>query len=310
MASGQCLPGADLFFCQACPDSTKKFNMCELEDRALQRDGRTRMVKLNVVDDSERAYIRARLQEYRKSHGIGVPRLQERMSYALDRIDQQYVDFKSLQRFLREEVRTDDEKVIRYRKFLNLIAPTAFEDEIAKLINGKMVLPTGVTVEREGREDTIPLDEFTGRRDIKAYEGRYSVLVPPYGLDDMDADSEATTAPAHWVLFPSADDLFLRIVSLVAVEEKSDELGDQQYEPRSAGGLIMRFGLSELLMIDIGHSAGKFALFQDMSREHGQSTLILEGPVLSTITPWENEKPVQTVRLTRIAGPDFAPSEQ
>lgn len=267
------------------------------------------MVKLNVVDDSERAYIRARLQEYRKSHGIGVPRLQERMSYALDRIDQQYVDFKSLQRFLRDEVRTDDEKVIRYRKFLSLVAPTGFEDEIAKLIDGKMVLPTGVTVEREGREDTIPLDEFTGRRDINAYEGRYSVSVAPYGSEVFNIESEATVAPAHWVLFPSADGHFLRIVSLASIDGKNGAPGEPQYEPRSISGMIMRFGLSELLMVDIGYSAGHFALFRDMSEEHGKGALMLEGPVLSTTTPWENEKPVQTVRLTRIAGPDFIPKE-
>lgn len=268
------------------------------------------MAKLNVVDDDERAYIRTRLQEYQKSHGIGAPRLHERMSYALDRIDQQYVDLRSLQRFIRDDGRTDDEKVIRYRKFLNLEAPPGFEYEIAKLINGKMVLPTSVAVERDGAQVTIPLDEFTGRRDIKAYEGRYSVSIAPYGSDDFDTESEVTTAPAHWVLFPSTDGLFLRIVSMVAVEVKDGEPGEQQYEPRSAGGLVMRFGLSELLMINIGYSAGMFALFRDVSKEHGGHSLILEGPVLSTITPWKNEKPVQTVRLTRIAGPDFTPSEQ
>lgn len=271
--------------------------------------GERKLVKLNVVDDSERAYIRARLQEYRKSHGIGVPRLQERMSYALDRIDQQYVDFKSLQRFLREEVRTDDEKVIRYRKFLSLVAPTGFEDEIVKLINGKMVLPTAVTVEREGRENTIPLDEFTGRQDINAYEGRYSVSVAPYGSEAFNGENEATVAPAHWILFPSADGHSLRIVSLAAVEAKDGAHGEPQYEARSSSGLIMRFGLSELLMIDIGHSAGQFALLRDMSKEHGESALILEGPVLSTIVPWEGEKPVQTLHLIKIAGPDYGLEE-
>lgn len=268
------------------------------------------MAKLNVVDDDERAYIRTRLQEYQKSHRIGAPRLQLRMSYVLDKIDQHYVDLRSLQRFIRDEGRTDDEKVIRYRKFLNLDAPSGFEDEIAKLIKGKMVFPTSVVVETAGTEDTIPLDEFTGRRDINAYEGRYSVSVAPYGSDKFEVDRDAIAESAHWVLFPSTDGLFLKIISLVAVEGENDESGEQQYEPRSIGGLVMKFGLAELLMIDIGFSGGKFALFKDVSKERGGHSLILEGPALSTIIPWENQKPVQTVRLTKIAGPDFTGSEQ
>jgi len=86
--------------------------------------------KIMVYDEEERERIRRALKQYKHDHGIGVPRLRELMKNALDLSEWQYLDISSLQRFIRNDVRTDDEKVHRYRKFLEIVSPPPAEEEL------------------------------------------------------------------------------------------------------------------------------------------------------------------------------------
>ncbi len=95
------------------------------------------MPELPVVDEQGRKRIRTALKRYQDEHGkIGVPELQQRMIYVLDGTDRQYLDLSSLQRFMRGKGRTTDEKVRRYRKFLERVAPPTGEDVLGQALAG------------------------------------------------------------------------------------------------------------------------------------------------------------------------------
>src|SRR6056297_1203723 len=154
------------------------------------------MAKLPVVEKSERDEIRAQLRTYMDRHQIGAPRLFERMSFTLERIDQSYIDLRSIQRFLRDEVRTDDEKVIRYRRFLAIAAPEivapsgtvdvpSLADIFADVVKKRTVQPVAVT-SVDDPERQIPFSELTNRKSLTDYEGRFVVSERPFGTDPTE----------------------------------------------------------------------------------------------------------------------------
>ena len=271
------------------------------------------MAKLPVIDNAEREDIRARLKRYMEQHGIGAPRLFERMDYALDGIDKHYVDLRSLQRFLRNEVRTDDEKVIRYRRFLALVAPDitahgagsgepSFEDIFAETVRKRTILPTAVS-SADDPDRLVPMAELTGRKPLEAYEGRYAVTERSYSTEPV---SDAA-ANVHWLLMPRPDGKSLQIFTLVreCIEGFTAPSPDEAiFKPVSANALMVPFGTGELLVMNLLiYGGGNFTLLRDISSTQTDGTLILEGASLAAQSPWEPYEPVTTLRLVRLAGP-------
>lgn len=269
------------------------------------------MAKLPVVDKRERDEIRAHLKTYMDRHKIGAPRLQERMSFTLEGIDQPYIDRRSIQRFLRDEVRTEDEKVIRYRRFLTIAAPEIIAPQAATEIHSlanvfsdvvkkRTVLP--VAVESEDEPDRfVPLAELTGRKALADYEGRYVVGERPYGSDL----AEDSPVGMHWVLLPDPEGEFLRVFILAEMRAEGMDApppGEEIYEPIPADAFMIPFGMADLLVVNVPplSGGGSFSLLRDMSASLSPETVALEGTRLATVAPWLPSEPVNTIRLVRI----------
>lgn len=269
------------------------------------------MAKLPVVEKSERDEIRAQLRTYMDRHRIGAPRLFERMSFTLERIDQSYIDLRSIQRFLRDEVRTDDEKVIRYRRFLAIAAPeivapsgtadvSALADVFADVVKKRTVQPVAVT-SADDPERQIPLSELTSRKSLTDYEGRFVVSERPFGTDP----TEGSPADMHWVLLPDPDGKFLRIFMLAEMRVEgvaAPPPGEELYEPVSADAFMIPFGMDELLIVDVPplSGGGSFSVLKDISAAQSPEAMVLEGARLATVAPWSPSEPVSTIRLVRI----------
>ncbi|KZX94255.1 MULTISPECIES: hypothetical protein [unclassified Sulfitobacter] len=269
------------------------------------------MAKLPVVEKSERDEIRAQLRTYMDRHQIGAPRLFERMSFTLERIDQSYIDLRSIQRFLRDEVRTDDEKVIRYRRFLAIAAPEivapsgtadvpSLADVFADVVKKRTVQPVAVTsVDDPDRQ--IPFSELTNRKSLADYEGRFVVSERVFGTDL----AEDAPAGMHWVLLPEPDGKFLKIFMLAEMRVEgvaAPPPGEELYEPVSADAFMIPFGMDELLVVDVPplSGGGSFSVLKDVSAAQSSKMMVLEGARLATVAPWSSSAPVSTIRLVRI----------
>lgn len=269
------------------------------------------MAKLPVVDKSERDEIRAQLRTYMDRHQIGAPRLFERMSFTLERIDQPYIDLRSIQRFLRDEVRTDDEKVIRYRRFLTIAAPEivappadsdvpSLADVFADVVKKRRVQPVAVT-SADDPDRQIPFSELTSRKPLADYEGRFVVNERPFGTDL----AEETPAGMHWVLLPDPDGKFLRIFMLAEMRVEgvaAPPPGEEVFEPVPADAFMIPFGMDELLVVNVPpfSGGGSFSVLKDISAAQPPETMVLEGARLATVAPWSPAEPVSTIRLVRI----------
>lgn len=244
-------------------------------------------------------------------HQIGAPRLFERMSFTLERIDQSYIDLRSIQRFLRNEVRTDDEKVIRYRRFLSIAAPEivapsgtadvpSLADVFADVVKKRTVQPVAVT-SADDPDRQIPFSELTNCKSLTDYEGRFVVSERPFGTDL----AEEAPADMHWVLLPDPDGKFLKIFMLAEMRVEgvaAPPPGEELYEPVSADAFMIPFGMDELLVVDVPplSGGGSFSVLKDVSAAQSSEMLVLEGARLATVAPWSSSAPVSTIRLVRI----------
>lgn len=266
------------------------------------------MAKLPVVPDYEREAIRGQLQAYKDRHRIGVPRLQERMEYALDPVDKRYVDRRSLQRFLTGEGRTDDEKVLRYRKFLRIERDPNPLDAIVESLfkhNDEFLKPFGRT----------DADPWTGHRlAISAYEGRYAHTRRPYGTEHKTSNDNYHTC-LYYVFLPSECGRYLKfypVYSFNPLNDPSDGLESRLQSKDEADGLIkgllMALSPYDFLMID--WTGTEFAMLRNISTAEGRP-IILEGPQIVPIEDGTlSDDPVRMLRLERIAGPETEPPEE
>lgn len=269
------------------------------------------MPKLPVVDKSERDEIRRQLRTYMDRHQIGAPRLFERMSFTLERIDQPYIDLRSIQRFMRDEVRTDDEKVIRYRRFLSIAAPEivatpaesdmpSLADVFADVVKKRTVQPVAVT-SADDPDRQIPASELTSRKSLTDYEGRFVVTERPFGTDL----AEDAPAGMHWVLLPDPDGKFLRIFMLVEMRAEgvaAPPPGEEILEPVPANAFMIPFGMDELLVVNVPpfSGGGSFSILRDISAAQSSEMMVVEGARLATVAPWSSSAPVSTIRLVRL----------
>lgn len=269
------------------------------------------MPKLPVVDKSERDEIRRQLRIYMDRHQIGAPRLFERMSFTLERIDQPYIDLRSIQRFMRDEVRTDDEKVIRYRRFLSIAAPEivappadadvpSLADVFADVVKKRTVQPVAVT-SADDPDRQIPVSELTSRKSLADYEGRFVVSERPFGTDL----AEDAPAGMHWVLLPDPDGKFLRIFMLAEMRVEgvaAPPPGEEIFEPVPANAFMIPFGMDELLVVNVPpfSGGGSFSIFRDISAAQSSEMMVVEGARLATVAPWSSSAPVSTIRLVRL----------
>ncbi|MFB9151656.1 hypothetical protein [Roseovarius ramblicola] len=266
------------------------------------------MPKLPVVENVEREKIRAQLKRYMKQHGIGAPRLYERMSYVLDRSDNPYVDLRSLQRFLRNEVRTDDEKVIRYRRFLSIAAPAPKPTPaaiFAELIRQNTLLPTDASI-MDATDKRFSLGEVTGRRPLSEYVGRYAVSVGNYG-EEPDYGDVGPNAEKHIVCLPDPSGMFLLVTTLarsMSTETSPDDPNYSAYTIVSVNALMVPMGSADLLIVELDGlgDGGSFTLFRDISLSQPDGRTTLEGVCLYTIGALARCPNVCTERLTRIDG--------
>ncbi|MFC2966855.1 hypothetical protein [Acidimangrovimonas pyrenivorans] len=264
------------------------------------------MRKIPVIDDDERDRIRDRLKDYQERHGIGAPRLQERMSYALDRTDQSYIDVRSLQRFLRNEVRTEDEKVLRYRKFLSVEARGENEPDFVTLVR--------TMIERSAQSGApfFHTPEFEANRlpeadnEIAPYQGRYSVWSQSY-CRDRDADNLQSENHIFFILLPSSYGPYLKVHGqIVGVDEESlSESASWENLKISKPynqSLMMLIAPKAFLFVTFESGRASFAILHDVTETRGNGRTTLEGPMIEEENVIGGD-PVSFLRLTRVEGP-------
>lgn len=126
------------------------------------------MAKLPVVDDNQRQGIREALAHYKKQHGnVGDPELQQRIMYVLGLTDAE-MPLSTLQRFMKNKVRTDDRMVRRYLAFLGKVGGEGFAEQLAAVLHDQILWPS-----------------YPPRWDILEFEGRYE-----FSLFDDDSEFE------------------------------------------------------------------------------------------------------------------------
>lgn len=255
------------------------------------------MPELNVIPNHERDEIRARLQAYQEAHSIGAPKLQLWIEHMLDSTDKRYVDLRSIQRFLRGDGRTDDEKVIRYRKFLKIVQADHRIDGIVDYM----------TWRREDEHSQTPPDlaqRFSDhRRQVAALQGRYLIYRRPHGTPHGEKEKYGSALLA--ILVPSECGRFLKSYYAfcfrprgIDMEEMRSELrvkdegGGQNYGmlfPKGPGNHLFIHG-DEIAMLQPDAIATTDAV-------------VLEGALLRPVSR-DGEPPhgLLTLRLERVAG--------
>lgn len=270
------------------------------------------MKKIPVIDDDERDHIRDRLRDYQERHGIGAPRLQERMSYALDRTDQSYIDLRSLQRFLRATHRTEDEKVLRYRKFLSIEARGENEPDFVMLVR-KMI--------ERSAQSGVPFfhtPEFQAERlpeadnEIAPYQGRYSVWSQSY-CRDKNADNVQSEEHIFFVLLPSSYGPYLKIHGeIVGVDEQALPESPSWKNLKSPKpynqSLMMLIAPKAFLFVAIESGRLSFAVLHDVTDVKSSGRTTLEGPMIEEGSILGGD-PVSFLRLRRVEGPQTADAQ-
>lgn len=238
------------------------------------------MAKMIVVDSEERERIREALKRYKEVHGVGDVALAERMVYLLDPQDQRYLKWKSLQRFLTGKHRTEDETVLRYKKFLQRTPPTDFAEQAGTLIAAKMLYPVNYKA-----------------KPVSAYQGRYEMHLRPYGAEGDKAEIQEIPA-RQWILYPSRDPRFLQIITVRLRPPEKGEGDDPIPEILSGGGLFMRCGMRQYLAMSAGFADAWFTLLTESARD----PLTLEGALISTNSSGESAPPVYRLQLVQLQG--------
>ena len=129
-----------------------------------------------MIDEKERARVREALKVYQHLHGdITDKELHERMMNLLG-LDRSQFSRPTLRRFLRGIGRTEDFTVRRYQKFLDLVAPLTYADDLGTAF--EKAIPR-------------PFRSFSGdkRRDAAAIAGSYVFSIrDPDGNDPGGPD--------------------------------------------------------------------------------------------------------------------------
>lgn len=271
------------------------------------------MSKVPIIDDAEREVIRRRLNRYREAHGnMGVPKLYECMLFALDYPDHYYLDLKSLQRFLRDDHRTSDEKVVRYRKFLERENAGGevgkFAAALGQLLVSRRLVPEFVTPKMreaiiEGElyylvDEQVPFDEYYWRRPLSGYHGRYEIDLP----DGAGDNAEEVAPKRHMLLLPTDDENSLKAVTLSPMEFDGAPDGGGFYHVDMFDALFMKAGFGQFVMISAGHADMAFTVFTETGEEGDGAPVILSGTTLQTAHPGIAAADVVRVTLTQIAG--------
>ncbi len=274
------------------------------------------MTNSPIIDDKERENIRWRLQQYQQRHGeMGVPKLYEHMRYHLREIniDLFHLDLRSLQRFMRDDVRTADEKVVRYRKFLEIVFPKSdgFGEDFVNLLREKMVFPASVqngTMEYEEDGEIIELitavsfDQFYWRKPLIDYQGVYDVEHSGYGAEVPDPDPD-TASSRRYVFLPGASEQTLRVFSMTRFDGGEGE--EPQYFHESSNLAFMKCGRGQFLLASVAFENLGFTLLRDTTPDDADIRTLLSGHVLQTIAPETGQDGIGQVRLVKIDGPEF-----
>lgn len=237
------------------------------------------MPELPVVDKEERERVRSGLKRYKELHGgIGDPELQQRMMFALG-CGESSVPLSTLQRFVRGSHRTDDTAVRRYAKFLAIVAPPGLAEEVGAAISQRMVYPVNL----------LP-------KPAVLYQGRYELLVRPYGKIASEADPASRAAGC--VMLPARDPRFLTVV-IFSINNPAGQSGEPDIVYHSGSGLFMPCGFDQYLIMSVAFANAWCSFLTEID----DNPVTLQGVMLQTNAPGRASEPAYELRLVRIDGP-------
>lgn len=243
------------------------------------------MPRIPVVDDIDRREIRFLLEIYMKKHRIGVPTLVEHMKAKLEVTDSRYIDLKSLQRFLssKSKIRTSDEKVWRYKKFVEIEIGTPDAAQIiGKAMHRNMVFPTNIELR--------PLAELAGTYELKGFE---------YGAG---ADAKPTGSDVRYVRYFSGNSSPYYLSYFDFQEEENPEApGEKILQYNSIHGVLTRGSVTEFMMLRTSWTGTAFGLFREVESD----PLTLVGNEMVPDVHSDRYENVRQIRLTRIPDTDL-----
>lgn len=280
------------------------------------------MGKVPIINKQERDDIRARLQQYQKAHGkMGVPKLYECMLFSLDTPDHYYLDLKSLQRFLTEANWTSDEKVVRYRKFLERESPAderaEFVPDIGRALLGRRLTPEtvapwieeekdGITVMVAGKP--VPFDEHYWRRPLTDYLGRYDLQFRKVE-DERSAKDQGGARRRHCLLLPTTDAAILKAIRLSPIFPESEDVGAALYQADMHDALFMKTGFGQFILISAGGLHLDVTIFDETGADTEGAPITLTGNTVHTAAPENDSTGLAQMILTQIAGPNLKNSD-
>jgi len=234
------------------------------------------MPNLIIIDETERQRIREALKSYKRLHGkIGDPALQERMKMILG-VREEQLSLSTLQRFLRGKGRTDDFMVRRYQKFLELVAPLSFADDLGKTLGNVMVYPVNF------------------RPDVAPFEGRYEMTVRASGADGA---KEADEPARGLILTPTQNPQFLKSIFYIARAPERGAGGEPAYEYTGSGAFVP-CGIAQFLLASARFANASFALLTQTESD----PVVLQGTMIATAYPGEPPKSGYEMSLKMVHG--------
>jgi len=241
---------------------------------------------------AEREQIRTALRRYMQHHDIEETILQQRMEQHLDRTDIPYVKKRSLQRFLAGTHRTDDDKVHRYNKFLQKVAPPPVESKVGAGL-AEFFYPAGGPA-----------------RSVADYAGRYVATIRPYignfkkpVADDVRATLQYLMKPLRpgargsklfIDLLETEDTRFLRVSEARGIA--ADSNGPLGILLILTSGLFIRSSEKEFAII----SRGLTNLRMGILRTNGRQPVSFKGTVLHTQLTPVDRVPAYEIDMTRV----------
>lgn len=229
-----------------------------------------------IIDDMERKRIRDALAHYQRLHGeIGAPELHLRMMNVLGLLDEQ-LSLSTLQRFLKAKGRTEDITVRRYQKFLELVAPLDYADELGTALDNAMLYPASPP-----------------RPDVSAFQGRYALSLRRLG----DESAAAGDARLGLILTPTRNPLFLKSI-LFRIGSPGASASDPHGPEVMSFGAFVPCGIGQFLLSSARFANASFALLSQTASE----PVVLSGAMIETATPAGHEPAAHELRLTMIEG--------
>ncbi len=231
--------------------------------------------KLPVYDEREREALRDALKHYKKRHNnLGDSKLFGRMYFVLDPQHLVYLSQSTMQRFLRNKGRTDDEGVWAIKTFLERAVPPSGISELAKSLADRFLVPFG----------TVP-PLF---QPVETYQGRYEVYLTPYTGEFFDTKFDKAR-PMHYIFLPTVDPRFLDIWT----DYSEDTMTTPPFR------CFLRCGAFQFLLISSGFGGATFTLLSHIDDD----PLVLQGTMMQTALEWPAQKPPYEIRLVRIDAP-------